>query len=117
VLGAVAAGAQVHGRDGISLPDPPVVKTGPVVDEYKSTAPGVPTKITDLYRWLEDAHSPETRAYIAAQNAYTAQYFSQVKIRVVDALGVIVVVLQNPIVSILHRSRRSTDGKGRSWPS
>ena len=26
-----------------------------------------------------DAHSPETRAFITAQNAYTAQYFSQVK--------------------------------------
>jgi prolyl oligopeptidase len=39
----------------------------------------VPTKITDPYRWLEDAHSPATRAFITAQNAYTAQYFSQVK--------------------------------------
>src|SRR5580704_18130176 len=79
VLGAAAAGAQVHGRDGITLPNPPAVKTEPVVDEYKSSEPGVPTKITDPYRLLEDAKSPETRAYIAAQNAYTAQYFSQVK--------------------------------------
>ena len=49
----------------------------------------MPTKITDPYRWLEDAHSPETRAYIAAQNAYTAQYFSQVKMlpTVVDEMG------------------------------
>jgi prolyl oligopeptidase len=74
-----AASAQVQGRGGITLPNPPVVKTDPVVDEYKSTAPGVPTKITDPYRWLEDAQSPATRAYITAQNAYTAQYFSQVK--------------------------------------
>jgi prolyl oligopeptidase len=79
VSGAAAAGAQVLGRDGITLPKPPVVKTEPVVDEYKSAAPGVPTKITDPYRWLEDAHSAETRAYITEQNAYTAQYFSQVK--------------------------------------
>lgn len=86
---AAAAGAQVHGRNGITLPNPPVVKTKPVVDEYKSTAPGVPTKITDPYRWLEDAHSPETRAYIAAQNAYTAKYFSQVKMlpTVVEEMG------------------------------
>jgi prolyl oligopeptidase len=76
---AAAAGAQVQGRDGITLPNPPVVKTEPVVDEYKSAEPGVPTKITDPYRWLEDAHGPATRAYITAQNAYTAQYFSQVK--------------------------------------
>jgi prolyl oligopeptidase len=89
VWSAAAAGAQVHGRDGITLPNPPVVKTEPVVDEYKSAAPGVPTKITDPYRWLEDAHSPETRAYIAAQNAYTAQYFSQVKMlpSVVEEMG------------------------------
>ena len=89
LLGSAAAGAQVHGRDGITLPDPPAVKTDPVVDEYKSTAPGVPTKITDPYRWLEDAHSPETRAYITEQNAYTAQYFSQVKMlpAVVDQMG------------------------------
>ena len=68
---------------------PPAVKTDPVVDEYKSTDPNLPTKVTDPYRWLEDAHSPETRAYIAAQNAYTAQYFSQVKMlpEVVDQMG------------------------------
>src|SRR3981081_3201624 len=76
---AAAAGAQVQGRDGITLPKPPVGKTEAGVDEYKSAPPGVPTRITDPYRWLEDAHSPETRAYITAQNAYTAQYFSQVK--------------------------------------
>src|SRR5580704_750801 len=89
VLGAAAAGAQVHGRDGITLPNPPAVKTEPVVDEYKSSEPGVPTKITDPYRWLEDAHSPETRAYIVAQNAYAAQYFSQVKMlpAVVEEMG------------------------------
>src|ERR1700719_2316431 len=89
LLGAVAAVAQVQGRDGITLPNPPAVKTELVVDEYKSAAPGVPTKITDPYRWLEDAHSPATRAYITAQNAYTAQYFSQVKMlpTVVDEMG------------------------------
>src|SRR5260370_41309967 len=89
LLGVTAGQAQVHGRDGITLPNPPVVKTEPVVDEYKSAAPGVPTKITDPYRWLEDAHSPETRAYITAQNAYTAQYFSQVKMlpSFVDEMG------------------------------
>src|ERR1700759_156203 len=73
------ADAQIHGRDGITLPNPPVVKTKPVVDEYKSSDPNVPVKVTDPYRWLEDAHSPETRAYIAEQNAYTAKYFAQVK--------------------------------------
>jgi len=86
---SVAASAQIHGKDGTTLPDPPVVKTQPVVDEYQSADPSLPTKITDPYRWLEDAHSPETRAYIAAQNAYTTQYFAQVKMlpAVVEAMG------------------------------
>jgi prolyl oligopeptidase len=81
--------AQIHGRDGITLPNPPVVKTQDVVDEYQSTDPSVPTRVTDPYRWLEDAHSPETRAFIAAQNAYTAQYFAQVKMlpAVVDEMA------------------------------
>ena len=47
----------------------------PVVDDYFGT------KITDNYRWLEDAKSPATRAFIDAQNAYTAQYLKQTRIR------------------------------------
>ena len=42
----------------------------------------------DNYRWLEDAKSPETRAFIDAQNAYTTRYLKQARIRpqVVDDL-------------------------------
>jgi prolyl oligopeptidase len=89
LLSAAAGQAQIHGKDGITLPNPPSVKTDAVVDEYKSTDPNVPVKVTDSYRWLEDARSPETRAYIAAQNAYTAQYFAQVKMlpQVVEQMG------------------------------
>ena len=88
-LSSAVAGAQISGKGGITLPSPPVVTTMPVVDDYQSTDVGVPTKITDPYRWLEDAHSSETRAFIAAQNAYTAQYFSQVKMlpQVVDEMA------------------------------
>src|ERR1700733_7757336 len=88
LVGAVTAGAQIHGGDGITLPNPPVVKTQPVVDEYQSADANVPTKVTDPYRWLEDSPSPETRAFITAQNAYTTQYFSQVKMlpQVVDQM-------------------------------
>ena len=54
----------------------------PVVDNYFGT------KITDDYRWLEDAKSPETRAFIDAENAYTSRYFKQARIlpQVVDDL-------------------------------
>jgi prolyl oligopeptidase len=88
-LSAVGVRAQIQGGDGIRLPNSPVVKMMPVVDDYQSADAGVATKITDPYRWLEDAHSPETRAFIATQNAYTAQYFSQVKMlpQVVEEMG------------------------------
>lgn len=73
--GAMAMGQTIHGRDGITLPAPPEVEAKPVVDDYFGT------KITDSYRWLEDAKSPETRAFIEAENAYTARYLEQVRIR------------------------------------
>jgi prolyl oligopeptidase len=70
----------IHGKDGITLPPPPATKVAPLVDEYNSTESPEPVSVTDNYRWLEDAHSPETRAFIKAQNAYTQQYLDQVKI-------------------------------------
>lgn len=65
----------IHGREGITLPPPPAVEAIPVVDDYFGT------KITDSYRWLEDAKSPQTRAFLSAQNAYTANYLKQASIR------------------------------------
>jgi prolyl oligopeptidase len=61
----------IHGENGINLPAPPVAKIDTVTDDYAGT------KIEDPYRWLEDAHSPETRAWITEENAYTQQYLSQ----------------------------------------
>lgn len=73
---AVAAPAQtIHGREGIVLPQPPAVEAIPVADDYFGT------KIPDSYRWLENAKSPETRAFIDAQNAYAARYLKQARIR------------------------------------
>ena len=73
---AWSASAQtIHGRDGITLPPPPAVEAVPVADDYFGT------KIPDSYRWLEDAKSTETRAFLDAQNAYTARYLKQAHIR------------------------------------
>ncbi len=44
---------------------PPPTRTGDVVDNYFGT------KIVDPYRWLEDQNSPETRAWIKAEDACT----------------------------------------------
>jgi prolyl oligopeptidase len=71
--------AQVHSKGGFTLPAPPVVEKHPVVDTYHQTN-GPDVNVTDDYRWLEDAKSPETRAFIAAENEYTQKYLDQVKI-------------------------------------
>ena len=59
--------ADSQAGDGKSLPGkcPPPTRKDDVVD----TLHGV--KIADPYRWLEDQNSPETRAWIEAQDACT----------------------------------------------
>jgi len=72
----------VHGREGITLPPPPVVESQPVIDKYFGT------NVTDNFRWLENSKSPETRAFINEENAYTTRYLKQARIRtqIVDDL-------------------------------
>ena len=74
-LSVAGLGQTIHGRDGITLPPPPEVRTDPVTDNYFGT------KITDDYRWLENAKSPATRAFIDEQNTYTQRYLKQARIR------------------------------------
>jgi prolyl oligopeptidase len=78
----------IRGRGGISLPAPPDVSASPVIDNYSGT------KITDNYRWLEDAQSNATKKFIDDQNAYTARYMQLAKMRpqVVDDLTALVQV-------------------------
>ena len=54
--------------DAFIAQKPPATRTDNVVD----TLHGV--EIVDPYRWLEDQQSPETRAWIDAQNAYTHSF-------------------------------------------
>jgi len=44
------------------------IRTDPLVDQYHGTP------VADPYRWLEDIHQAETRAWIDAQNAACAAY-------------------------------------------
>jgi prolyl oligopeptidase len=71
---APVSGQVIHGRGGITLSAPPPVQATPVTDDYFGT------KIVDNYRWLEDANSQETRAFIDAENAYTNTYLQQARI-------------------------------------
>ena len=72
---ALIAAQTIHGGDHITLPPPPAADTVPVIDNYFGT------KITDNYRWLEDAKSTETRDFIDQQMTYTDRYLRQAKIR------------------------------------
>jgi len=67
--------AEVRGGNGIILPLPRPTEAKPVTENMHGTT------LTDPYRWLEDAKSPATRAWIDEQMKYTKQYLSRVKIR------------------------------------
>ena len=72
---AAAKPTTIEGGNGVTLPPPPPTEVKPVTETIHGTT------ITDPYRWLEDAQSPATRAWIAAQMKYTEDYLAQVKIR------------------------------------
>jgi len=53
----------------------PDTKTVNQVDEYFGV------KVKDPYRWLEDDRSPETEAWVKAQNEVTSNYLAQIPFR------------------------------------
>lgn len=53
----------------------PKTTKGEVVDEYFGV------KVADPYRWLEASDSPETRAWIEAQNKVTSSYLEKIPYR------------------------------------
>jgi len=54
----------------------PNAKKGDVVDDYFGT------KVPDPYRWLEDTDSPETAAWVKAENVLTSAYLKKLPDRV-----------------------------------
>ena len=58
--------------DDFHYPDAP---KGPQVDDYHGT------RVADPYRWLEDANSPETQAWVEAENKLTFDYLRHLPAR------------------------------------
>ncbi len=75
LLGSLVSAQAIHSRGGFTLPAPPEAEKIPVTDDYFGT------KVVDDYRWLENADSPETKAFIDQENVYTARYMEQARIR------------------------------------
>jgi prolyl oligopeptidase len=70
-----AAAQSIHTGDGLPLGAAPAAATQPVTDKYFGV------KVEDSYRWLEESKSPDTRAFIDAENAYTARYLKAAHVR------------------------------------
>src|SRR6266568_996307 len=74
ILTGTLFGGVAHLASAQAFPYPPARKSD-VVDDYHGT------RVPDPYRWLEDPDSPESRAWIEAQNRLTAAYLAEIPAR------------------------------------
>ncbi len=72
---ALVAAAILAGTACSAYPSPPTTQREPVVDTLHGVV------FTDDYRWLEEQDSPETRAWIAEQNAYAERVVGDTPLR------------------------------------
>ena len=75
LLGAAAVAASCSDMKQIKHLPYPETERGDVVDNYFGT------EVPDPYRWLEDDNSEATAAWVAAENAVTQDYLSQIPFR------------------------------------
>ncbi len=84
ITAAALGAAQTSRSSAISYPKPHTVSQ---VDDFFGT------KVSDPYRWMEDLDAPETKAWIEAENAITAEYFKPLTFR--DGLHARMMALSN----------------------
>ena len=81
LLRSLAGGVLLTGMSTSAVPAPaqtlqyPAARKSDVVDDYHGT------RVPDPYRWLEDPDSPESRAWIEAQNRLTSAYLAEIPAR------------------------------------
>src|SRR5690348_4753642 len=81
LLRSLAGGVLLTGMSTSAVPAPaqtlhyPPARKSDVVDDYHGT------RVPDPYRWLEDPDSPESRAWIEAQNRLTEAYLAAIPAR------------------------------------
>src|SRR5436190_10414827 len=81
LLCSLAGGFLLTGMFTSAAPAPaqtlqyPAARKSDVVDDYHGTT------VADPYRWLEDPDSPESRAWIEAQNKVTFDYLGKIPAR------------------------------------
>ncbi len=75
LAGALAAGCAENAKHKITMLPYPETHRSDVVENYHGT------EVADPYRWLEDADSDETAAWVAAENKVTFNYLEQIPYR------------------------------------
>jgi prolyl oligopeptidase len=73
--GALCGSALVVAIGSFALAGAPAARREPVIDEYHGV------KVADDYRWLEDAASPEVKAWVEAQNAASRAFLDAIPSR------------------------------------
>ena len=75
LVGITAVACTGNQKSKITMLPYPDTHRGDVVENYHGT------DVADPYRWLEDADSPETAAWVKAENEVTFNYLSQIPYR------------------------------------
>jgi prolyl oligopeptidase len=107
----VSIGSWVDRLPAQSSPDPrpPITKAEPVKDDYHGV------EVVDPYRWLEDQHSPATRAWIDAQNKYSQSFLDawpqrdQLKRRLGELLKIDSISVPGEVNGRLFFTKRAAD--------